>query len=104
MLRYYADKWHRGRALLIGYSQGADVLSFGLNQLPPTSRALVARTVLMALGETASFEFHLDNWMGGDRGAIGLPYALRRNARGRIQAQAHRTAGEHAQAHELLSA
>jgi type IV secretory pathway VirJ component len=72
VLRFYADKWHRGRALLIGYSQGADVLSFGLNRLPPASRALVARTVLMALGEKASFEFHLDNWIGGDRGAIPI--------------------------------
>jgi type IV secretory pathway VirJ component len=72
VLRFYADKWHRGHALLIGYSQGADVLSFGLNRLPPVSRALVTRTVLMALGEKASFEFHLDNWIGGDRGAIPI--------------------------------
>lgn len=72
VLRFYADKWHRHRALLVGYSQGADVLSFGVNRLPPASRALVARTVLMALGEKASFEFHLDNWIGGDRGAIPI--------------------------------
>lgn len=82
VLRFYADKWHRRRALLIGYSQGADVLSFGLNRLPPASRALVARTVLMALGETASFEFHLDNWMGGDRGAIPILPEVRRLTEG----------------------
>jgi type IV secretory pathway VirJ component len=72
VLRFYAEKWHRHRALLIGYSQGADVLAFGVNRLPPAARAIVARTVLMALGEKASFEFHLDNWIGGDRGAIPI--------------------------------
>lgn len=82
VLRFYADKWNRRRALLIGYSQGADVLSFGFNRLPPASRALVARTVLMAPGEKASFEFHLDNWIGGDRGAIPILPEVRRLTEG----------------------
>ncbi len=64
ILRYYAEHWHRQKALVVGYSQGADVLPFAVNRLPPQSRALVARTVLMSIGQTAAFEFHVTNWFG----------------------------------------
>ena len=71
VLRYYADHWHKTHAVLVGYSQGADVLPFAVNRLPTASRALVERTVMMGLGENASFQFHFSNWLGGD--ADGLP-------------------------------
>jgi type IV secretory pathway VirJ component len=71
VLRYYAASWHKAHALLIGYSQGADVLPFAVNRLPPASRSVVARTVMMGLGENASFQFHFTNWLGADSG--GLP-------------------------------
>jgi type IV secretory pathway VirJ component len=64
ILRYYAEHWHKTKALVIGYSQGADVLPFAVNRLPAQSRALVARTVLMSIGQTAAFEFHVTNWFG----------------------------------------
>ena len=64
LVRYYASHWQRPHVILIGYSQGADVLPFALNRLPAATRAMVDRTVLMALGTNASFEFHLGNWMG----------------------------------------
>jgi type IV secretory pathway VirJ component len=66
VLRFYADAWHRTRVLVIGYSQGADVLPFALNRLPSASRALVTRVALLSLGERASFEFHVGNWIGND--------------------------------------
>jgi len=72
VLRYYAAHWKKSRALLIGYSQGADVLPFVMNRLPAASKQLVAQTVLMGLGENASFEFHLGNWLGGERDAIPI--------------------------------
>ena len=71
VLRYYAARWRRQRALVIGYSQGADVLPFALNRLPAASRALVSLTVLLGIGERASFEFHLGNWIG--KGSDGEP-------------------------------
>ncbi|MDB6045552.1 MAG: putative AcvB-related protein [Gammaproteobacteria bacterium] len=64
MLRYYASHWQKKRALLIGYSQGADVLPFAVNRLPPQSRALVKQTALIGIGATAAFEFHVSNWIG----------------------------------------
>src|SRR3546814_3102258 len=33
IIRYYAQRWHRHHVLLIGYSQGANVLPFAYNRL-----------------------------------------------------------------------
>ncbi|HEY6642332.1 AcvB/VirJ family lysyl-phosphatidylglycerol hydrolase [Povalibacter sp.] len=81
VLRFYASHWNRSRALLIGYSQGADVLPFAVNRLPPASHSLVVQTVLLGPGEKASWEFHLGNWLGGDRDAVPIaPEASRLQA------------------------
>jgi type IV secretory pathway VirJ component len=69
-LDYYSTTWNRHRALLIGYSQGADVLPFALNRLSETARGKVLTTTLLGLGRNAAFEFHLSNWVGP---ATGLP-------------------------------
>ena len=66
VVRYYAAQWHKSGVILVGYSQGADVLPFALNRLPPASRRLVTHTVLLALSQSASFEFHVGNWLGGE--------------------------------------
>ena len=71
MLRYYAYGWGKKRALLIGYSQGADVMPFAVNRLPLATRSLVALTALIGISPSASFEFHVSNWLGG--GTDGLP-------------------------------
>jgi type IV secretory pathway VirJ component len=69
VIRYYAAHWQRNHVLLIGYSQGADVLPFAINRLPPATRNLIQIQALVGLGQKASFEFHLTNWMGpsGDK-------------------------------------
>jgi type IV secretory pathway VirJ component len=72
VLREYSARWGKRHALLVGYSQGADVLPFAVNRLPAASRARVVRTVLLGPGEKASFEFHLGNWVGADRGGLPL--------------------------------
>jgi type IV secretory pathway VirJ component len=71
-MRYYAAHWRKTGVVLVGYSQGADVLPFAINRLPPASRALVTHTVMLGLGTNASFEFHVGNWLGGDSGAIPI--------------------------------
>jgi len=64
VIRYYAARWHRDEVILVGYSQGADVLPFALNRLPPATRASVKLTALLGPGQKASFEFHVSNWLG----------------------------------------
>lgn len=71
ILRYYAGRWNKTRVLLIGYSQGANVLPFAINRLAPDTRKMVAQTILMGLGHQASFEFHLGNWFRNE--TSGLP-------------------------------
>jgi type IV secretory pathway VirJ component len=71
IVRYYAFHWKKKYALLVGYSQGADVLPFALNRLPVATRSMVRLTTLIGIAESADFEFHVANWIGGDSG--GLP-------------------------------
>jgi type IV secretory pathway VirJ component len=58
--------------VLIGYSQGADVLPFVVNRLPAQTRAHVRLAAMLGLGERAAFEFHLTNWLSPDDDP-GLP-------------------------------
>lgn len=71
VLDYYSRLWGKSRALLIGYSQGADTLPFMVNRLPPAKRQMVGLTVLLGLSRTADFQFHFSNWLRGSTG--GLP-------------------------------
>jgi type IV secretory pathway VirJ component len=80
VIRYYAARWGRSDVLLVGYSQGADVLPFALNRLPPATRASVRLTALLGPGQKASFEFHLTNWMGPSGDLPIAPEALRLSA------------------------
>ena len=72
VVRYYAAHWHKTGVVLVGYSQGADVLPFAINRLPSASRQLVTYAVMMGLGKKASFEFHVGNWLGGESDAIPI--------------------------------
>ena len=71
LIRYYLAHWSKSRVLLIGYSQGADVLPFAVNRLPAETRARVALTALMGMSEHALFEFHLSSWISDS--SSGLP-------------------------------
>jgi type IV secretory pathway VirJ component len=69
IIRHYQAAWRRSRVLLIGYSQGADVLPFVLNRLPEQTRVSLVASVALSLSASAAFEFHVSNWIGasGDR-------------------------------------
>jgi type IV secretory pathway VirJ component len=65
LIRFYLAQWKRESVYLIGYSQGGDVLPFGVNRLPADLRARVKLIAPLAPAEKAAFEFHLTNWVGG---------------------------------------
>jgi type IV secretory pathway VirJ component len=73
VLDYYSRLWGKSRAVLIGYSQGADTLPFMVNRLPPATRRMVGLTVLLGLGRTADFQFHFSSWLR--ESTAGLPIA-----------------------------
>jgi type IV secretory pathway VirJ component len=68
VLRHYLASWGGADVLLVGYSLGADVLPFMVSRLPPDLRARVSLVALLGAGRTASFEFHLTEWLGGAKG------------------------------------
>ncbi len=74
MIRFYLVHFRKQRVLLIGYSQGADVLPFAVNRLPAATRARVALTAVMGMSEHALFEFHLSSWISdSNAGPATLP-------------------------------
>jgi type IV secretory pathway VirJ component len=74
MIRYYLAHFGKKKALLIGYSQGADVLPFAVNRLPQATRELVALAAILGMSEHALFEFHVSNWISDDNsGPATLP-------------------------------
>jgi type IV secretory pathway VirJ component len=74
MIRYYLAHFGKQRVLLIGYSQGADVLPFAVNRLPAATHARVALTAVMGMSEHALFEFHLSSWISdSNSGPATLP-------------------------------
>ncbi|WP_326536042.1 virulence factor family protein [Pseudorhodoferax sp.] len=80
LVRHYAARWQRSEVILIGFSQGADVLPFALNRLPERTRAAVRLSVLLAPSEKASFEFHVSNWLGPSGDKPVLPEAQKLQA------------------------
>jgi len=79
IIRYYLAHWNKQKVLLVGYSQGADVLPFILNRLPAKTRTEVALGTVMGLSQHALFEFHLGNWVNAtqDQGLPTLPEMTR---------------------------
>jgi type IV secretory pathway VirJ component len=78
IIQYYLPHLGKKRVLLIGYSQGADVLPFAVNRLPPETRAHVALAAVMGMSEHALFEFHVTSWVSDDNsGPATLPEVKR---------------------------
>ncbi|MFA0922246.1 virulence factor [Xanthomonas fragariae] len=71
--RVYAQRWQRQRLVLIGFSQGADVLPAAINKLPAQTKRNIRLTALLSVGKLADYEFHVSNWLGSDD--EGLPIA-----------------------------
>ncbi|MEA2694959.1 MAG: hypothetical protein QOJ16_4346 [Acidobacteriota bacterium] len=65
ILTHYLAAWHKQRAILIGYSLGADVLPFMVNRLPEDLQKRVDLIALLGPETMASFEFHVTQWLGG---------------------------------------
>jgi type IV secretory pathway VirJ component len=74
MIQYYLSHFGKKRVLLIGYSQGADVLPFAVNRLPEATKTHVAVTAILGMSEHALFEFHVSSWISDDNsGPATLP-------------------------------
>ncbi|HKU12906.1 MAG TPA: AcvB/VirJ family lysyl-phosphatidylglycerol hydrolase [Steroidobacteraceae bacterium] len=80
IVRHYLAAWDKKDVVLIGYSQGADVLPFIVNRLPEQTRARMQLVAMLGLGERALFEFHLSNWLADDDAGLPIAPELQRMA------------------------
>jgi len=64
LITHYSAAWQRPQVMLLGYSQGADVLPFALNRMSAAARQHLVLTGAVALSEHAAFEFHVGAWAG----------------------------------------
>lgn len=64
ILRGYLERWHKEKAVLIGYSFGADVIPFLANRLPPELADRVSLIVLLGPTGRADFHFHVTSLLG----------------------------------------
>ncbi len=71
IIRHYLAAWGKTQVILVGYSFGADTMLPMMNRLPAATHSRVALLALLAPGRTASFEFHLSDWVAGN--GKGLP-------------------------------
>lgn len=78
LLRHYLTTWKKQSVLLIGFSQGADVMPFIVNRLPAATRDRLRTVALLSLSQTAVFEFHLQNWLGAGKDAVPVAPELLR--------------------------
>jgi len=71
LIRYYLSAWKKRRVVLVGFSQGADVLPFIVNRLPAATLEHVSLATFLSLGKRADFEFKLTNWVSSSK--AGMP-------------------------------
>lgn len=64
LVERYGTKWQKDRVVVVGFSQGADVLAFAVNRLPPDMRARIGLVVLLSPAELATFEVKIGGWLG----------------------------------------
>jgi type IV secretory pathway VirJ component len=85
ILAHYLEAWGKSRALLVGYSLGAEALPFMVSRLP---LELVARVPLVALvgpGSNLELEIHVSDWLGGgEHGGLPVLPEVRKLDRTRI--------------------
>jgi type IV secretory pathway VirJ component len=62
VLDHYLKAWHKKKAVLVGYSQGADILPFLVSRLPEDLRSRIGIVGLIGPDDTAEF----DNGLSGD--------------------------------------
>jgi type IV secretory pathway VirJ component len=84
VIEHYARAWSRSRVLLVGYSQGADVMPFMVNRLPESTRRMVASTALIGVSAEAFFEFSVSHWIGTPTGGVPVQPELERGRLGHL--------------------
>jgi type IV secretory pathway VirJ component len=84
VIQHYARSWAKSQVLLVGYSQGADVMPFMVNRLPAATRRMIASTALVGIGAEAFFEFSVSHWISTPTGGMPVSPEINRGLLGRF--------------------
>jgi type IV secretory pathway VirJ component len=74
IMRYYQQRWHKQKVVLIGFSFGADVLPFLVSRLPADLAADVSLVSLRSPERSTAFEVETTGWLGVHNSS-GMPIA-----------------------------
>jgi len=75
ILDHYLQAWHKKKAILVGYSQGADIIPFMVNRLPAAQRSRIAAIGLIGPDAKAELDMGLAGFMTNRTAAPPLPVA-----------------------------
>ncbi len=75
ILKHYLAAWHKSRAIVVGYSQGADVVPFMVSHLPAAMRSKISLVALIGPDGAAQFDMPPDGWVSNRPRLPELPVA-----------------------------
>jgi type IV secretory pathway VirJ component len=64
VLNFYAKEWGKKRFIIIGYSQGAEIVPFLLTHFPDSLKSRVLSAIMLSPDVTTDFEVHVTNMLG----------------------------------------
>jgi len=73
LLDHYLPAWGLSDAIVLGYSQGADVVPFMVDRLPVRMRSRVRLVVIVGPSPGASFDYNFGTYMSGRKPRPELP-------------------------------
>lgn len=79
IIEIYSAEWKKEKVVLVGYSFGADVMSFAYNRLPENLKRSVAGIGLLSPSKDTDFEIHVSDLLdfGSDNG-FSVPAEINR--------------------------
>jgi type IV secretory pathway VirJ component len=74
ILSWYEAAWQPSRIMVIGYSLGADVLPFMVNNLPDDQQSQIDTVAMLGAGHDATLAVHVSDWLfsGSHEGALPI--------------------------------
>jgi type IV secretory pathway VirJ component len=64
LVQFYMKEWNKSKFLLIGYSQGAEILPFLVTRIPEDIKTKLNSVVMLSPGLSTDFEIHMSNMAG----------------------------------------
>jgi len=72
VIETYAEQWKKQKVILVGYSFGADVMSFAYNRLPESLKVNVSAMGLLSPSKDTDFEIHVSDLLSFSESDKGL--------------------------------